>query len=492
MTGPDVSSPGAPASGAAGAPHRWRALAVLACTQFLLILDTAIINVAVPSIGEDLHISPTGLSWVANAYLITFGGLLLLGGRSADHIGRRRVFVIGLVVLAVGSAVGAVANSAGWLIAGRAIQGLAAALAAAAAMALVLSIFPEGPERHRALGIFAAMAGGGGAVGTVLGGVLTDSFGWRSTFLMNVVAGAVLVVLALRLVPEVREPRGRRAFDAIGAVTVTAGLGLLAYALVSTGDIGWLAGRTVGAAGLATLCLVAFVFIERRSSNPLVPLGIFRRRRLRTANILGGLAQLVLFPTFFLVSIYLQDVLGYSPLGGGLGLLPMSLVVIAVAAVSERLIARFGLDVVMTAGFVVLGVGMLWLSRLSAEGDFVSEVLGPTVVLGVGLPLVTVTTNVAATAEATDSEVGLASGLINTSQQVGAVVGLAVMAGVAAARTSHLTGDDPARLDAVATTAGFQTAFLVGAVVSLVAAAVAVRLRRVRPVPVGLATVSRR
>ncbi|MEU7752217.1 MFS transporter [Micromonospora sp. NPDC049171] len=492
MTSPDVSPPGATATEASGAPHRWRALAVLACTQFLLILDTAIINVAVPSIGEDLHISPTGLSWVANAYLITFGGLLLLGGRSADHIGRRRVFVIGLVVLVLGSAVGTVANSAGWLIAGRAIQGLAAALAAAAALALVLSIFPEGPERHRALGIFAAMAGAGGAVGTVLGGLLTDSFGWRSTFLMNVVAGAVLAVVALRVVPKVRESADRRAFDAIGAVTVTAGLGLLAYALVSTGDIGWLAGRTVGAAGVAALCLVAFVFIERRSSHPLVPLGIFRRRRLRTANILGGLAQLVLFPTFFFVSIYLQDVLGYSPLGGGLGLLPMSLVVIVVAAMAERLIARLGLEVVMTVGFVLVGVGMLWLSRLSAEGDFVSEVLGPTVLIGIGLPLVSVTTNVAATAEATDNEVGLASGLINTSQQIGAVVGLAVMAGVAAARTNQVTGDNPARLDAAATTAGFQAAFLVGAVVSLIAAAAAVRLRRARPAPVGSATVSGR
>ncbi|PSK66853.1 putative MFS-type transporter EfpA [Micromonospora sp. MH33] len=485
MTDPNGSSP------AAGAPHRWRALAVLAFTQFLLILDTAIINVAVPSIGADLHISPTGLSWVANAYLITFGGLLLLGGRSADHVGRRRIFVIGLVVLVVGSAVGAVANSAGLLIAGRAIQGLAAALAAAAALALVLGIFPEGPERHRALGIFAAMAGAGGAVGTVLGGVLTDSFGWRSTFLLNVVAGAVLVVFALRLVPDVRAPRDRRAFDALGAVTVTAGLGLLAYALVSTGDIGWLAGRTVGAAALAVLCLVAFVFVERGSSHPLVPLGIFRRRRLRTANILGGLAQLVLFPTFFFVSIYLQDVLGYSPLGGGLGLLPMSLMVIAVAPTCERLIARFGLEVVMTTGFVLVGVGMLWLSRLSADGDFVSEVLGPTVILGVGLPLATVTTNVAATAEAADNEVGLASGLINTSQQIGAVVGLAVMAGVAAARTSQVTGDDPVRLE-TATTAGFQTAFLVGAVVSLVAAVAAVRLRQGRPAPVDQATVSGR
>ncbi|MBM7081359.1 MFS transporter [Micromonospora humidisoli] len=492
MTDRKVSPGGAPAAGAVGVPHRWRALAVLACTQFLLILDTAIINVAVPSIGADLDISPTGLSWVANAYLITFGGLLLLGGRSADHVGRRRVFVIGLVVLVVGSAVGAAADSAGWLIAGRAMQGLAAALAAAAALALVLGIFPEGPERHRALGIFAAMAGAGGAVGTVLGGLLTDSLGWRSTFLMNVLVGAVLVVLALRLVPDMHEPGDRRAFDAIGAGTVTAGLGLLAYALVSTGNLGWLAGRTVGAAVLAVLCLLAFVVVERRSSHPLVPLGVFRRRRLRTANVLGGLAQLILFPTFFFVSIYLQDVLGYSPLGGGLGLLPMSLVVIGVAGMCERLIARLGLEVAMTAGFVLVALGMLWLSRLSHDGDFVSDVLGPTVLLGIGLPLVTVTTNVAATAEATVAEVGLASGLINTSQQIGAVVGLAVMAGVAAARTSQVTGDDPARLDPAATTAGFQAAFLVGAVVALVAAVVAVRLRRARPVTPGPATVSGR
>ncbi|GIG90431.1 MFS transporter [Plantactinospora endophytica] len=458
-------------------PDRWRALAVLACTQFLLILDTAIINVAVPSIGTDLGISPAGLSWVANAYLIAFGGLLLLGGRAADHLGRRRIFLAGLVVLIAGSALGAVAGSTGWLVAGRAVQGVAAALAAAAALALVLGIFPDGPERHRALGVFAAMAGAGGAVGTVLGGVLTDWFGWRSTFVLNVVAGVLLVVVSLRFVPDVRRTRPGGGFDVAGAVTVTTGLGLLAYGLVSAGEVGWLAPRVLVAGGLAVLALVGFALVERRASGPLVPLGVLRRRTLRTANLLAALGQLTLFPMFFFVSIYLQDVVGHSPLGGGLGLLPLSLLVIVVAGAADRVIARFGLRTVMVAGFALVTAGMTWLSAaLDVDGGFVTGVLGPSLVLAVGLPLVSITTNVAATAEAGPEEAGLASGLINTSQQFGAVLGLAVMAGVVAARGGAPA--DGGTADPVALTAGIRTAFLVGAVVALLAAIAAVRLRR--------------
>lgn len=457
--------------------NRWRALAVLASTQFLLILDTAIINVAVPSIGVELRISPAGLSWVANAYLIAFGGLLLLGGRAADHLGKRRVFLTGLGVLIAGSALGAIAGSAPWLVAARGVQGAAAALAAAAAFALILDVFSDGPDRHRALGVFAAMAGAGGAVGTVLGGVLTDWFGWRSTFVLNVVAGAVLVIVSLRFVPEVRHVSTRSGFDVIGAVTVTSGLALLAYGLVSAGESGWLAPQFLMAGGLAAVALLAFVLVERRARAPLVPLSVLRRPTLGTASILSALGQTTLFPMFFFVSIYLQKVVGHSPLGGGLGLLPLSLLVIVVASTADRMIARLGLGMVMVIGFAMAAVGMFWLAAaLQADGGFVSDVLGPSLVLAIGVPLIAITTNAAATAQAGPDEAGLASGLINTSQQFGAVLGLAIMAGVVAAHGGS-TAEAASRTDPVALTSGVKAAFLVGAAVALVAAVWAARLR---------------
>ncbi|MFI9203990.1 MFS transporter [Streptomyces sp. NPDC053048] len=452
--------------------NRWRALALLACTQFMLILDTAIINVAAPSIGDELGISPAGLSWVANAYLITFGGLLLFSGRAADLFGRRRLFVLGLAVLVAASLAGALAGDAGWLIAARAAQGVGAALAAASAFALLLTLFADGPDRHKALGIFAAMAGAGGAAGTVLGGVLTSWLGWRSTFALNVVAGLLLIALAVRMLPEARQEGGQRSFDLAGALTVTAGLGLLAYALVGAGEAGWTAAATLVPAALAAALLVAFVVIESRVAAPLVPLKVFARPTLRLANVLGGLSQMALFPMFFLVSLYMQAVLEFSPVAGGLGLLPLSLVVVVVAGSTDRLIGRFGLRPVMTAGFALVAAGLAWLARLTADGSFTGDVLLPSLVLGVGLPLVAVTTNVAATMDADGHETGLASGLINTSQQFGAVLGLAVLSGVASARTEAVGGPKEAAL-----TAGFQAAFWVAAAVSAAAALLSLALR---------------
>ncbi|RLV10484.1 MFS transporter [Streptomyces griseocarneus] len=458
------------------APHRRLALALLACTQFLLILDTAIINVAVPSIGDELGISPSGLSWVANAYLITFGGLLLFSGRAADLFGRRKLFAAGLAVLVLASLAGALADGAAWLITARAVQGVGAALAAAAAFALLLTLFADGPERHKALGIFAAMAGAGGAAGTVLGGVLTSWLGWRSTFALNVVVGVVLIACTWRVLPEAREEGGGRGFDISGALTVTGGLGLLAYALVNAGEEGWTAATTLVPAALAVVLLVAFAVIESRVAQPLVPLKVLGRPTLRLANVLGGLAQMALFPMFFLVSLYMQAVLGFEPVAGGLGLLPLSLVVVVVAGATDRFIGRFGLRTVMAAGFVLIAAGLAWLSALSAHGTFTDDVLAPSIVLGVGLPLAAVTTNVAATMDAGTDEVGLASGLINTSQQIGSVLGLAVLTAVASARTGT-SGDS------VAMTSGFQAAFLVAAAISAVAALLSLTLRTPAAVP---------
>ncbi|MGW4027820.1 MFS transporter [Streptomyces sp. NPDC004838] len=444
------------------------ALALLASTQLLLIMDTAIINVALPSVGEDLGSGSAGLSWVANAFLITFGGLLLLGGRLADLLGHRRMYLTGLGTLAVASAAGGLAQSAGTLIAARALQGAGAALAAAAAFALLLNLFPHGPARHQALGAFAAMGGLGGVTGTVLGGVLTDILGWRSTFWLNVIVGLVLGGAALRLLNG-GSRSAARGFDPGGALTATGGLGLVAYALVGAGEAGWTSPRTLAAGSAGLALLAAFAVIESRTAHPLVPPAVLRRPTLRDANILSALAQMGLFPMFFLVSLYLQNVLGQSPLVGGLGLLPLSLVVVAVAPGTGTLIARFGPRTTMTLGFGLLCAGLGWLAlALTAEGTFFSTVFAPSLVIGVALPLVMVTTNVAATADAGPEETGLASGLINTSQQFGSVLGLAIL--VAVATAGHGPGPE-------AQTTGFRNALLVGAAFAALAALLSVRLR---------------
>ncbi|MFJ2769019.1 MFS transporter [Streptomyces sp. NPDC087300] len=451
---------------------RRRALALLACTQFVLLLDTSIINVAAPSIGASLDVPPADLSWVANAYLVAFGGLLLLSGRAADLLGQRRVFVCGLAVLAAASLLGALADGVPLLIAARVVQGVGAAMAGAAAFALVLTLFGNGPERHRALGVFAAMAGAGGAAGTVLGGVLTSWLGWESTFVLNVVAGIALILPAPRLLPRGTAAAGAKEFDVPGAVTVTAGLGLLAYAVVNAGGAGWSSPATLTTGTVAVLFLAAFVLIERGVTHPLVPPSFLARPTLRLANVLAALWQMSLFPMFFLVSLYLQAVLGYEPVLGGLALLPLCAVVIAVASRTDRLIARFGPRVVTGAGFGLVTVGMAWQSLLSVDGSYLVDVLPPSLVLGAGLPLVSIATNIAATVDTREEEAGLASGMVNTSLQFGSVLGLAVLSGIAAADT----GASSAAHD-TALTEGFSTALLAGAVPAAVGLLLAFRLR---------------
>ncbi|MCM2426045.1 MFS transporter [Streptomyces sp. RKAG337] len=460
--------------------RRGLALALLASTQLLLILDTAIINVALPSIGADLGTDAAGLSWVANAYLITFGGFLLLAGRVADLVGHRRLFTAGLALLSAASLGGAFAGDSRLLVAARALQGVGAACAAAAAFALVLLLFAEGPERHRALGVFAALGGLGGALGTVLGGVLTSGLGWRSTFALNVLVGAALIALtpaALAPVLARRErtaaaPGALRDFDLGGALTATGGLSLIAYALVDAGSAGWTDSGTLLAGAVGLLLLTAFAVIETRAARPLVPPGVLGRPALRLANILSALAQMALFPMFFLVSLYLQNVLDYAPVTGGLGLLPLSIVVVLTAPQTGRLVSRFGLRPVMTAGFALVAAAMVWLAlSLSPDGSFATTVLAPSLLIGVGLPLVMVTTNVAATAQAGPGETGLVSGLINTSQQFGSVLGLAVLVAVAAAHTRT------AGPGAAAEAAGFRTALLAGAAFAAAATLLTLLLR---------------
>ncbi|MFE6850308.1 MFS transporter, partial [Streptomyces sp. NPDC057674] len=361
----------------------------------------------------------------------------------------------------------------------RAARGGGAALAAAAAFALLLLLFPDGPARHRALGVFAAMGGLGGVLGTVLGGVLTDLLGWRSTFWLNVLLAAVLAVAALLVLDRRTDPVRHGGFDLAGALTATAGLGLVAFALVGAADAGWLSARTLGAGGAGLALLLAFTAVEARAAAPLVPPSVLRRPALRLSNLLAALAQTTLFPMFFLVSLHLQNVLGYAPLGGGLGLLPLSLVVVAVAPQTGRLIFRIGLHRTMTLGFVLLCAGTLWLAlALSPDGGFARTILAPSLLLGAALPLVMVTTNVAATAESPAEETGLASGLVNTSQQFGSVLGLAVLVAVAANRTEAV---DAAR--ATAETAGHRAALLTGAALAAAAALLSLRLHPPRRTP---------
>ncbi|MEU6946014.1 MFS transporter [Streptomyces sp. NPDC046316] len=457
--------------------HAFRgALFLLATTQLLLILDTAIVNVALPSIGADLGAGSAGLSWVSNAYLIAFGGLLLLGGRAADLLGHRRVFLAGLALLAAASALGGLAPSAGVLVAARAAQGIGAAFAAAAAFALLLVLFPDGPARHKALGAFAAMGGLGGVLGTVLGGILTDLLSWRSTFWLNVLAAALLILWGSAVLRGGGTSSRASGFDVAGALTVTAGLALVAYALVGSAAHGWVSVPTLGAGGAGLVLLAVFAVVETRTARPLVPPAVLARPALRLANLLSALAQMTLFPMFFLVSLYLQSVLGYAPLGGGLGLLPLSLVVVAVAPQTGRLIFRLGLTRTMTLGFVLLCAGTVWLAlALRPDGTFFTTVLAPSLLLGAALPLVMVATNVAATADAVPREAGLASGLVNTAQQFGSVLGLAVLVAVAATRDESAT--------AAAQTGGFRAALLVGGAFAAVAAVISLRLRLPTPTP---------
>lgn len=450
----------------------WIALALLATTQFVLILDAAIVNVALPSIGRDLDFARADLSWVTNAYTLTFGGFLLLGGRMADLVGRRRLFVAGLALFIIASFAGSLAASALWLVLARAGQGLGAALVSPAALSLVMTLFREGAARNKALGIWGAMAASGGAAGSVIGGVLTQWLGWQAVLYVNVPIGLVAIALAPRLLPEGRSEARARTFDVAGAVSVTAGLALLVYALVDANDAGWGSAQTLGLGALALGLVATFLVVESRSAHPLVPLGIFRLRTLRGANILTVLTTTAMFPMFFFVTLYLQEVLGYGPVLAGLGGLPLALTLVGGAQLAPRIVTRIGVKVPLVTGFLLASTGLAWLSRISAGGGFVTDVLGPSLVIGIGAPLAFVSGMIAATSEAPASQAGLASGLINTSQQIGGALGLAALVAVVTARTQAATVAG-VRAPAAALNEGLQAGLLGGALVMLTAALLA-------------------
>jgi EmrB/QacA subfamily drug resistance transporter len=438
------------------------ALILLAMTQFVIVIDASIVNVALPSIGAHLHFSRDDLSWVVNAYTLTFGGFLLLGGRLADLLGRRRMFMIGLVLFSLASFVGGLAQSEPWLITARAVQGLGAAIVSPAALSIITTTFAEGSERNRALGIWGAVAGAGGAAGVLLGGILTSGLSWRWVLFVNVPIGLAAAALAPRVLAESRSEGGAKTFDFPGAVTVTAGLSLLVYAVVDAVNSGWGSTATVLRLAAAAVLLIAFIAIEQRQRDPLMPFTIFRLRTLRGANIVGLLIGMSLFSMFFFISLYLQDVLHYSPIKTGISYLPLAVGIIVSAGVASQLVTRLGFKLPLIAGMLLIAGGLVWFSRVPASGgSYAADVLGPSLLAAVGLGFSFVPVTIAAVTGTEPHEAGLASGLINTSQQVGGALGLAILATVANSRTQSLL--DAGVHNSVALTKGFDRAFLIGA-----------------------------
>ncbi len=439
------------------------ALALLAMTQFVVVIDASIVNVALPSIGQALHFGRTDLSWVVNAYALAFGGFLLLGGRMADLLGRRRMFMLGLVVFSLASLAGGMAQSEGWLIATRAAQGLGAAIVSPAALSIITTTFAEGAERNRALGIWGAVAGAGGAAGVLLGGILTSGLSWRWILFVNVPIGLAAAAMAPRTLVESRADDGTSTFDMPGAVTVTAGLSLLVYAIVNAVNVGWGSSETLLPIAGAVVLLIAFLVIESRQRRPLMPFSIFRLRTLRGADIVGLLLGMSLFSMFFFISLYLQDVLHYSPIKTGISYLPLAVGIIISAGLASQLVTRVGFRPTLIAGLLLVAGGLLWFSRVPGSGgSFAADVLGPSLVAALGFGFAFVSVTIAAVTGTRPHEAGLASGLINTSQQIGGALGLAILATIANSRTQSLyhSGVHSASL---ALTKGFDQAFLVGA-----------------------------
>jgi len=452
------------------------ALVLLAMTQFVIVIDASIVNVALPSIGVHLHFARDDLSWVVNAYTLTFGGFLLLGGRLADLLGRRRMFMTGLVLFSLASFAGGIAQSEGWLIAARAVQGLGAAIVSPAALSIITTTFADGAERNRALGIWGAVAGAGGAAGVLLGGILTSGLSWRWVLFVNVPIGLIAALLAPRTLVESRSEDGVNTFDLPGAVTVTAGLSLLVYAVVDTVNLGWGSTTTLLRLAGAALLLGSFLVIESRTRHPLMPFSIFRLRTLRGANIVGLLLGMSLFSMFFFISLYLQDVLKYSPIVTGISYLPLAVGIILSAGVASQVVTRVGFKPPLITGMLLIAGALLWFSRVPAPGGhYASDILGPSILAAVGLGLAFVPVTIAAVTATEPHEAGLASGLINTSQQVGGALGLAILATIANSHTQSLFHSG-VRSSSVALTKGFDVAFLVGAGFAVVGAILAATL----------------
>ncbi len=446
----------------------WIILAVACVAQFMVVLDVSIVNVALPSIGRDLHYSPTGLQWVVNAYVLTFAGFLLLGGRAADLFGRRKVFLSGLALFTLASLVGGFATNSAWLTAARALQGVGGAVLSPATLTIVVTTF-SGARLARALGLWSAVAGAGGAAGAILGGVLTAELSWRWVLFVNVPIGAAALLVAVTTLAEVRRPSDQT-LDVAGAITATLGLGALVYAIVGTDTSGWGSTRTLATLGVAAALLAVFAFLQLRVvSTPLVPFRVFRSRSVTGANLVMALVAAGFFSMWYFLSLYMQNVLGYGALRAGLAFLPMALAIIVAAQTSSRLVSRVGPRALLLVGSALATGGFAWMSRIEASGNYWVHVLGPGFLVAFAVGLMFTPLATAGTSGVDHSEAGLASGVLNTARQVGGSLGLAVLATVAVDRTrsfpngGHGTGGMPAAL-----TAGYARAFIVASALVMV------------------------
>jgi EmrB/QacA subfamily drug resistance transporter len=442
-------------------PNRWLVLVVACLAQFMVVLDNTIVNVALPSIQSGLHFSPANLQWVVNAYTLIFGGFLLLGGRAADLLGRRRLFVAGVILFAAASMLNGLSQSSTMLILGRGLQGLGGALVSPAALSIIISTFQDTRERTRALGVWSAIAAGGAAFGLLLGGILTDLVSWRWNFFINVPVGIATVLLAMRFIPESRVDLGHRRFDAIGATTVTAGLLTLVFGIVKAQTWGWGSTTTIAVLGSAVALLALFLVIESRSKAPLLKLSIFRIRSLAVANVTMLLVASALFGMFFFISLYAQEILHYSPLKAGLAFLPASLGIVIGAGIAQSLVGRFGARAVAVGGLALATAGMLVFTGVPVHGSYVSNILVGLLPMTIGMGLTFVPLTLLGTSGVAPEDAGLASGLFNSAQQVGGSLGLAILSTLAADHTSNLIAQGATSEFArvAATVSGYQVAF---------------------------------
>jgi EmrB/QacA subfamily drug resistance transporter len=450
--------------------RKWLALILLCAVQFMVVLDVAIVNVALPTIKNALDFSDANLQWVVSAYTLTFGGFLMLGSRIADLLGRKRLFIAGLVLFSAASLACGLSQSDTQLIVFRAIQGLGAAVISPAALAILTTTFAEGEERNKALAIWGAIAGTGGAVGVLLGGILTDQIGWEWIFFLNVPIGLIVILAGQRVLYESRVELGSRSLDIAGAILVTAGLTLLVYGLVTTDTYSWTSSRVLGSLGGAAVLLAGFVAVELRAKAPILPFSIFRLKSLTGANIVGLLLGAAIFSMFFLLSLYMQQVLGYSALKAGVAYLLVASVIIVAAGASQALVTRIGVRSVLTTGMVLLVAGLLWFSQVSVHGSYATDLAPGFILAGIGLGFSFVPVQIASLIGVTHDEAGIASGLINTSQQVGGALGVAVLSTITFTRYDSYLGDHGNNLALIpnALVDGFHLAFLVGAGLALI------------------------
>ena len=460
--------------------RRWWALYVLCLGVLMMVLDTTIVNVALPSIRADLHFTETSLVWVINAYMLTFGGFLLLGGRLGDLYGHRRVFLLGIAGFTLASLACGLANSQALLIAARAVQGLGGAVVSAVSLSLIMNLFTEPAERAKAMGVYGFVCAGGGSIGVLLGGLLTSTLSWHWIFLVNLPIGVAVYALCIALLPHVRGEAAGQKLDVGGAVTVTCSLMLAVYAIVNGNEAGWTSARTLSLLGIAALLMLAFLLIEAKVAAPLMPLALFRLRSVAVANVVGVLWAAAMFAWFFISALYMQLVLGYSAMQVGLAFLPANLIMAAFSlGLSAKIVMRLGIRAPLAAGLLIAAVGLVLFARAPVGGEFVVDVLPGMLLLGLGAGIAFNPVLLAAMSEVPASESGLASGVVNTSFMMGGALGLAVLASLAAARAQGAAtgGADPA----AALAAGYHVAFIVGAAFAAFAAALGALLPRAAP-----------